>query len=84
MLDCESLFHTADSTNAKFGSPMHTKARNFHVSINPFIQKLLLHCKLSYDAEVTGVLATSIAEVTFTTWAMQVYFVCICVCCYEL
>ena len=70
MLDCESLFHSADSTNAKLGSP--TKVRNFSVSVNPFIQKLLLHCKLSYDAEVTGVLATSLAEVTFTTWTMQV------------
>ena len=80
MLDCESLFHTGDSTNAKFGSP--TKIRNFKVSVNPFIQKLLLHCKLNYDAEVTGVLATSLAEVTFTTWTMQVctnigiYFLC--------
>lgn len=42
------------------------------ISINAFIQKLLLHAKLSYDADITGVMAASMCEVTFTTWTLQV------------
>lgn len=45
------------------------------VAINPFIQKLLLHTKLSYDADISGVMAASMCEVTFTTWTLQVRFV---------
>jgi hypothetical protein len=42
------------------------------VKINPFIERLLLHGKLSYDENITGVMAPSMAEVALTTWTLQV------------
>jgi hypothetical protein len=42
------------------------------VKINPFIERLLLHGKLSYDENITGVMAPSLAEVALTTWTLQV------------
>jgi hypothetical protein len=42
------------------------------VKINPFFERLLLHGKLSYDENITGVMAPSLAEVALTTWTLQV------------
>jgi hypothetical protein len=42
------------------------------VSINPFVARLLLHGKLSYDEQISGVMAPSMAEVALTTWTLQV------------
>lgn len=49
--------------NAALGAP---------VVINPFIERLLLHGKLSYDEIISGVMAPSMAEVALTTWTLQV------------
>jgi hypothetical protein len=42
------------------------------VAINPFVARLLLHGKLSYDEQISGVMAPSAAEVALTTWSLQV------------
>lgn len=42
------------------------------VRIHDFIQKILLHAKLSYDGNISGVMAPSIAQVALTTWTLQV------------
>jgi hypothetical protein len=42
------------------------------VAINPFVARLLLHGKLSYDEQISGVMAPSMAEVALTTWTLQV------------
>jgi hypothetical protein len=46
------------------------------VKINPFFERLLLHGKLSYDENITGVMAPSMAEVALTTWTLQVHNLC--------
>lgn len=50
------------------------------VVFNPFVERLLLHGKLSYDENITGVMAPSLAEVALTTWSLQVRAGLIAVC----
>lgn len=50
------------------------------VRIHAFIQKILLHAKLSYDGDISGVMAPSIAQVALTTWTLQVRFHSLCMC----
>lgn len=52
-----------------------TESETSRVRINPFLERLLLHGKLSYDENITGVMAPSLVEVALTTWALQVSIV---------
>jgi hypothetical protein len=46
------------------------------IHIQPFILKLLLHARLSYKEEVTAILAPSMSQLVYTTWALQVCKMC--------
>lgn len=52
--------------------PSSADADTAPVRIHPFMQKILLHAKLSYDGDISGVMAPSIAQVALTTWTLQV------------
>lgn len=66
MLEYDALVSSSDDLDTKIAS-------GIPVVINPFIQKLLLHAKLSYDVDISGVMVASISQVSFTTWTLQVH-----------
>lgn len=49
---------------------VHTTAMG-PLTFNPFVERLLLHGKLSFDEKISGVMAPSLAQVTLTTLTLQ-------------